>query len=178
MVRTRRIVRVYAVEIPREISSSFRARRWLLPLAVLAVTAAGCYASNAPVIQNFRCPVDGSHYFDDYGPRDDGSFHYGIDMLAPTGTPTWAVKDGTLRYNFEDLGGLVAYLYAKDGNVYYYAHMSEQIGGDRPVVQGDPIGRVGQTGNATAPHLYFDMRIGDVNGNRPDPYPTLQNAGC
>lgn len=59
-------------------------------------------------------------------------------------------------------GGLVAYLYADDGNVYYYGHMSETVGGDRPVGQGEEIGLVGEIGSATAPHLYFDMRLGST----------------
>ena len=81
--------------------------------------------------------MDGSQYSDDYGPRGSG-FHYGIDMLAPTGTPTWAVKSGGVHYTLESAGGLVAYLYADDGNVYYYAHMSEIIGdGNRGVGQGE-----------------------------------------
>ena len=121
--------------------------------------------------------MDGSTYTNDYGPRGTG-FHYGIDMFAPTGTPIWAVKSGELRYGLESAGGLVAYLFADDGNVYYYAHMSEPIGADRRVEQGDPIGRVGQTGNATAPHLHFEIRIGGVNGQRINPYATLRNAGC
>jgi murein DD-endopeptidase MepM/ murein hydrolase activator NlpD len=57
--------------------------------------------------------------------------------------------------------------------------MSEILGdGDRRVGQGEPIGRVGQTGNATGPHLHFDIRLGGVNGQHTDPYPTLRNAGC
>ena len=44
--------------------------------------------------------------------------------------------------------------------------------------QGEPIGRVGETGNATGPHLHFDIRLGGVNGQHTDPYPTLRNAGC
>jgi murein DD-endopeptidase MepM/ murein hydrolase activator NlpD len=118
--------------------------------------------------------VDGSRYSNDYGPRGSG-FHYGIDMLAPTGTPIWAVKSGSVQYTLESAGGLVAYLSAVDGNVYYYAHMSEIIGdGDRGVGQGEPIGRVGQTGNATGPHLHFEIRLGGINGERTNPYPTLR----
>jgi murein DD-endopeptidase MepM/ murein hydrolase activator NlpD len=160
-----------------------RVRRWLLvPLALLAVAAAGCFPSSppngGPIIENFRCPIDGATYTDNYGPRPDGSFHYGIDMFAPTGTTEWAVKNGNVQYASESLGGLVAYLYADDGNVYYYAHMSQTVGGDRPVAQGGAIGLEGQTGDATAPHLHFEIRLGGVNGDRPDPYSTLRNAGC
>src|SRR5207244_5147141 len=116
-------------------------------------------------------------YTDDYGPRGSG-FHYGIDMLAPTGTPTWAVKSGGVYYTLESAGGLVAYLYADDGNVYYYAHMSEIIGdGNRGVGQGEPIGRVGQTGNEIGPHLHFEIRLGGVNGQHTVPYQYLSNDG-
>ncbi|HYV59197.1 MAG TPA: M23 family metallopeptidase [Acidimicrobiia bacterium] len=157
-----------------------RAWRWmLLPAALLALIAATCSPNGGTVIPNFRCPVDGSTYRDDYGPRSDGSFHYGIDMLAPTGTPIWAVKSGSVHYALESAGGLVVYLSAVDGNVYYYAHMSAILGdGDRSVGQGEAIGQVGQTGNATGPHLHFEIRLGGVNGQRIDPYPTLRNAGC
>jgi peptidoglycan LD-endopeptidase LytH len=159
-----------------------RVRRWWIPVAVLVVTAAACFRStNGPVIiiNDFRCPVDGSKYTDNYGPRPDGSFHYGIDMLAPTGTNLWAVKDGNVHYASESAGGLVAYLFADDGNVYYYAHMSGIIGaGDRRVAQGDVIGLVGESGNATAPHLHFEIRLGSVTALGIDPYPTLKSAGC
>ena len=151
---------------------------WLVPLAALVLAATGCFGGGT-VIGDFRCPVDGSMYTDDYGPRADGSFHYGIDMHAPTGTPIWAVKSGSVHYTLESAGGLVVYLSADDGNVYYYAHMSEILGGgDRGVGQGEAIGRVGETGNATGPHLHFEIRLGGVNGQRVDPYPTLRNAGC
>lgn len=158
--------------------SSSRARRLLLPVLAFAVVLVACAAPVGTVIPNFRCPVDGSSYTDNYGPRPDGTFHYGIDMLAPTGTREWAVKSGSVQYAQESLGGLVAYLYADDGNVYYYAHMSQTTGTDRPVNQGEEIGRVGQTGDATAPQLHFEIRLGGVNGDRPDPYSTLRNAGC
>ena len=117
-------------------------------------------------------------YTDDYGPRGSG-FHYGIDMLAPTGTTLWAVKPGNVHYATEDAGGLAAYVFADGGNVYYYAHMSGIIGaGDRRVAQGDVIGLVGESGNATAPHLHFEIRLGSVTAHGIDPYPTLKNAGC
>jgi murein DD-endopeptidase MepM/ murein hydrolase activator NlpD len=172
------MVRAYAFCIPRK-NLFFRAWRWLLvPVALLAVIAATCSPNGGTVIPNIRCPVDGSTYTDSFGPRGSG-FHYGIDMLAPTGRTIWAVKAGSVHYTLESAGGLVVYLSAVDGNVYYYAHMSAILGdGDRGVGQGDPIGQVGQTGNATGPHLHFEIRLGGVNGQRVDPYPTLRAAGC
>jgi murein DD-endopeptidase MepM/ murein hydrolase activator NlpD len=126
----------------------------------------------------FQCPVVGSAYSDSYGPRG-GGFHYGIDMMAPTGTPEVAVKAGTVSYiPMGGAGGNEAYLAANDGNVYYYAHLSQFVGGARSVAQGEVIGLVGSTGSSTAPHLHFEIRIGGANGQRIDPYPTLVAAGC
>ncbi|MFA5882933.1 MAG: peptidoglycan DD-metalloendopeptidase family protein [Acidimicrobiia bacterium] len=127
---------------------------------------------------SFQCPVSGAAYSDNFGPRGSG-FHYGIDMFASTGVPLVAVKSGTVSYMaMNGAGGNEAYLYANDGNVYYYAHQSQFVGGPRSVSQGEVIGLVGSTGNSTAPHLHFEIRLGGPNGQRIDPYPTLQSAGC
>jgi murein DD-endopeptidase MepM/ murein hydrolase activator NlpD len=126
----------------------------------------------------FQCPLSGSAYSDSYGPRGDG-FHYGIDMIAPAGVPEVAVKAGTVSYMAMDgAGGNEAYLAANDGNVYYYAHMSQFVGGARSVAQGEVIGLVGSTGTSTTPHLHFEIRIGGANGERINPYATLRAAGC
>ena len=99
-------------------------------------------------------------------------------MMGPLGRPEYAVMGGTVSYAVESAGGNAAYLYASNGNVYYYAHMSQFVGGNRAVTQGQVIGLLGQTGNATGPHLHFEIRIGGANGTRIDPYATLIAAGC
>jgi peptidoglycan LD-endopeptidase LytH len=155
-----------------------RVRALWVPLLILLAVATACISSGGPVISNFRCPVDGSRYRDDFAePRGD-HIHGGIDMIAPEGRPIWAVKFGNVQYTLESAGGLVAYLYADDGNVYYYAHMSDMNGGNRRVGQGEHIGYVGHTGNASGSHLHFEIRLGNVNGQKANPYPTLRNAGC
>ena len=57
-------------------------------------------------------------------------------------------------------------------------HLSQFVGGPRSVSQGEVIALTGMTGNATGPHLHFEIRIGGDNGSRIDPYPTLRSAGC
>ncbi len=125
---------------------------------------------------SFMCPVAGAAYSNDYGGARN---HQGIDMFVPTGTPEVAVKGGEVRYvPFEGAGGNTAYLYANDGNVYFYAHMSAFAGGARSVSQGEVLGFAGMTGNASGPHLHFEIRVGGVNGTRINPYPTLKSTGC
>jgi murein DD-endopeptidase MepM/ murein hydrolase activator NlpD len=145
------------------------------PVAPTATVSAGTVVAN-PGSGSFMCPVFGASYTDDYGgPRG----HPGIDMMVPTGTQALAVKAGTVRYvPNEGAGGNTAYLNATDGNSYFYAHFSAFVGGPRTVAQGEVIGLTGMTGNATAPHLHFEIRIGGDNGSRIDPYPTLKAAGC
>jgi len=124
----------------------------------------------------FQCPVSGAAYSDDYG---GPTGHPGIDMFVPTGTAAVAVMAGTVRYvPNEGAGGNTAYLAGADGNTYFYAHFSQFIGDGRTVAQGEVIGLTGMTGNATAPHLHFEVRIGGDNGSITDPYPMLTSAGC
>jgi murein DD-endopeptidase MepM/ murein hydrolase activator NlpD len=129
-----------------------------------------------PTTGAFQCPVQGAAYSDDYGGPGG---HPGIDMFVPTGTAAVAVMAGTVRYvPNEGAGGNTAYLAGQDGNTYFYAHFSQFIGDGRTVAQGEVIGLTGMTGNATAPHLHFEVRIGGDNGSITDPYPMLKSAGC
>src|SRR5436190_21568700 len=43
-----------------------------------------------------HCPVVGFTYGNGFGPLAGGGYHYGIDMVAPLGTPVYAVRSGTL----------------------------------------------------------------------------------
>ena len=129
-----------------------------------------------PTIGAFQCPVQGAAYSNDFGGPGG---HGGIDMFVPNGTAAVAVMAGTVRYvPNEGAGGNTAYLTGADGNSYFYAHFSQFIGAARTVAQGEVIGLTGMTGNTSAPHLHFEIRIGGDNGTKTNPYPTLQSAGC
>ncbi|MBA3287971.1 MAG: M23 family metallopeptidase, partial [Acidimicrobiia bacterium] len=125
------------------------------------------------------CPVDGpSAYTDTYGaPRSGGRTHQGVDMLAPTGTPLVAVVSGRVAFSQNSLGGNAVWLYGSDGNSYYYAHLSAFEGSSRSVSQGERVGYIGDTGNASGtPHLHFEVHPGGGAAVNPTPY--VRNAGC
>lgn len=106
--------------------------------------------------------------------RDGGRRrHLGVDIFAPRGTPALAAADGLVRAGTNELGGKVVWLYASDlGLTFYYAHLDRQLArtGAR-VKAGEPVGRVGNTGNAraTRPHLHF----GIYDDGAVDPFPFL-----
>jgi len=99
-------------------------------------------------------------------PRDGGNRdHQGVDIFAPRGTSVVAVADGEITsVKTGGLGGKVVWQRdEKRGVLYYYAHLDQQLvtTGQR-VRAGDPIGTVGNTGNArgTPPHLHFGVYRG------------------
>ena len=129
-------------------------------------------------IDAILCPMNGSAYGDSWGaPRSGGRSHEGVDMLAPMGTPIYAVVSGSVNFRQNRLGGNAASLVGDNGNRYYYAHLSRYEGVSRRVNQGDVIGYNGDTGNATGtPHLHFEIHPG--GGLAVNPTPSVRAAGC
>jgi murein DD-endopeptidase MepM/ murein hydrolase activator NlpD len=121
------------------------------------------------------CPIYGpmAHVNDWGAPRSGGRTHQGNDLFAPYGTADVAVIDGVIRWDFDDLGGQGIWLDGVDGVSYYYAHLSAFEGPPRPVLAGDVIGYVGDTGNAKGgpPHTHFGVKSG---GQMVNPYPTIK----
>lgn len=96
--------------------------------------------------------------------RRNGRSHSGIDILVPVGTPVYAAKSGTAFRGEVPTGyGRYIMIYHPDGYQTYYGHLSNWYARATEYVrQGDLIGYVGKTGNASSkymqPHLHFEIR--------------------
>jgi len=104
--------------------------------------------------------------------RGRSGFHAGLDIHSPAGAPIHAVADGrVIAAGRSGAYGLRVMLDHQAGLVSLYAHASEVLVevGDR-VRRGEPIALVGTTGNATGPHLHFELRWG---GGTVDPRTVL-----
>jgi murein DD-endopeptidase MepM/ murein hydrolase activator NlpD len=126
-------------------------------------------------------PVDGvdrSAIWSGFGAERDGGrrAHRGVDIFAARGTPVLAATDGWVtRVESTRVGGNVVWMQPLFGNMrVYYAHLHEQwVEPGEFVVTGQPLGSVGNTGNAatTPPHLHFGVyvRRAGVRGGARDP---------
>jgi murein DD-endopeptidase MepM/ murein hydrolase activator NlpD len=98
---------------------------------------------------------------DGFGPRGN-RFHAGIDIRAAKGTPVHAAGDGRVVFAGLARGGwgrLVVVSHA-DGVESMYAHLSAiAVRRDQSVLTGTRIGLVGASGEATGPHLHFEVRL-------------------
>jgi lipoprotein NlpD len=95
-----------------------------------------------------------------FGTRERDA-HEGIDLAAPEGTPVFAAEDGTVLFAGQQRGyGNLVLLAHKNDLVTVYAHNEENlVRKGQNVARGETIARIGHTGNATGPHLHFEVRV-------------------
>ena len=110
----------------------------------------------------FAWPIEGK-ILASFGPRKDGQHNDGINILAPRGAPVRAVENGVVAYAGEELRGFGRLLLVKHANgwVSAYAHNDSLLvqRGDT-VKRGQPIAKVGSSGNVARPQLHFEIRKG------------------
>lgn len=107
-----------------------------------------------------------------YGYRDhpvsgDYLFHAGTDLAAETGTPILAFADGVVDFIGESSAyGLYIQLDHGNGVTSFYCHCSElYLPKGTQVTKGQVIAAVGETGNATGPHLHFELKRDGIQLN-------------
>jgi murein DD-endopeptidase MepM/ murein hydrolase activator NlpD len=115
--------------------------------------------------EGYVFPVYGPSSFTDTfrAARAGVGWHHGEDIFAPLGAPLLAVADGTLfSVGWNDRGGYRLWLRDRQGNQFYYAHLSAfsplAVDG-KEVRAGAVIGFLGNTGDAqgTPYHLHFEI---------------------
>ncbi len=126
-------------------------------------------------------PVAGPHTFGDgFGAARKGHTHQGQDIMAACGTPEVAVSRAKVKFvSFQSLAGnYVVIRNKKLHQDYMYAHLATRamVSKGQIVQPGQQIGIVGQTGDATACHLHFELWLGKwYRGGHPvNPMPYLQ----
>ncbi|MGL5827336.1 MAG: M23 family metallopeptidase [Nocardioides sp.] len=123
--------------------------QWVLPLAKYRLTA----------------------QYGDYGLWS--SSHTGLDFAAPSGTPIYAVANGTVtETGYDGAYGNKTVLTLDDGTDLWFCHQTSYAVSVGDIVRaGDVIGYVGSSGNTTGPHLHLEVRPG--GGDPVDPYAAL-----
>ena len=98
---------------------------------------------------------------DPFGPRGD-RFHGGIDLPSAAGAPVVAAAPGRVTWAAARAGGwgnLVTIAHGS-GVRTMYAHLSAiSVHVGEWVAGGTVVGLVGSTGDATGPHLHFEVRV-------------------
>jgi hypothetical protein len=144
-----------------------------------------CVPTGAATAQGLLPPVSPACISSPFGPRIlpgkplAGTYHYGIDLPAPAGTPVRAVAAGTvLTIHRRGAGGLEIAL-QHTNFVTLYAHLGSVTPalaqGRLQVAAGEALGVVGRTGVSYGTHVYFELR---VNNERVDPAPYLHLDSC
>ncbi|MBD2179090.1 M23 family metallopeptidase [Pseudanabaena sp. FACHB-1998] len=93
------------------------------------------------------------------------SFHSGIDLGAPLGTPVLAAKSGRVDFAGwgDGYGNLIEIDHGSTGT--RYAHLEAiYVYQGQQVAQGQQIGIVGSTGRSTGPHLHFEIMVPSGDG--------------
>jgi len=113
-----------------------------------------------------------------YGEKRGSSTHKGVDLSlagdADLGKPVYSLTTGTVARTGYQADGAGNYIVIKDGqNETKYFHLQDKPKlqqGDKVVI-GDTIGKIGNTGVSTGPHLHVERW---ENGSTVDPYSWLK----
>jgi len=170
--------------------------RGTLVLALALLTLAGGASAAAP--QKIVFPVLGTAtYGDDFGQPRAGGAHQGIDIMAPKRSLALAAEAGKVEFwTHSASAGCMLYLHGQSGTDYYYIHLNNDLTPKNDnrgkcvagtayakglkdgakVAAGQPVGYVGDSGDANGIHAHLHFELHPGRGGAVDPYPWLQRA--
>lgn len=116
-----------------------------------------------------------------YGPRKHPitgkvTFHHGIDVAMPQGTPLTAGADGVVAHKGSGGSGGYTLLLRHTGGmhtVYYHLQKASHLAVGAAVRTGDVVAYSGNTGASTGPHLHYELRRSKRWGDTIDPAPHI-----
>jgi murein DD-endopeptidase MepM/ murein hydrolase activator NlpD len=158
----------------------------LTPPPVPTTTLPGVPTPAQTVADGAVFPVVGAHNFggpgNRFGAPRDGYTHQGQDVLTAEGTPVVVPLAGTITTTSYQAGGAGYYAveHTGVGFDFMFAHCeadSLALSAGQVVSAGQALCKAGQTGDATAPHLHFEIWVGgwQAAGGQPiDPLPYLE----
>lgn len=156
------------------------------PAPVSATPEAGVATPAETVAAGAVFPVAGTHSFGNsenrFGAPRSGHVHQGQDVLTAEGTPVLAPLSGAIESTSYQAGGAGYYVveHTSVGLDLFFAHCqagSLAVSAGQGVSPGQLLCHAGQTGDATAPHLHFEMWVGGwqaPTGHPIDPLPYLE----
>jgi murein DD-endopeptidase MepM/ murein hydrolase activator NlpD len=122
-------------------------------------------AGEALIHSGLRYPLDRLHITSGFGwrthPVTGGrSFHNAVDYRAAAGAPVYAVADGLVtQSSYDDASGNFVAIMHSDISQSYYLHLSQRgVRQGQYVRGGQVIGKVGNTGRSSGPHLHFGIK--------------------
>ena len=176
--------------------TTFRGALFLLLVAglVTGTAAARSGDTSKPIV----FPILGAaHYADDFGDPRAGGPHQGIDIMAAKKSLALAAEAGKVKFwTTSASAGCMLYLYGASGTTYYYIHLNNDLtrGNDNrgkciagtayatglkngaKVAAGQPVGFVGDSGDANGAHAHLHFEVHPGGGKAVDGYPFLQTA--
>ena len=166
----------------------------LLAAGLLAGTTSARGDTTKPII----FPVLGAaHYTDDFGQPRAGGPHQGIDIVAAKRSLALAAEAGKVKFwTTSATAGCMLYLYGASGTTYYYIHLNNDLTRNNDnrgqcvagtayatglkngakVTAGQPVGFVGNSGDANGIHAHLHFEVHPNGGRAVDGYPYLQAA--
>jgi murein DD-endopeptidase MepM/ murein hydrolase activator NlpD len=161
------------------------------PAPVTPATGAGSTPPGVPTPSQLAAegavfPVAGAHNFggpeNRFGAPRSGHTHQGQDILTSEGTPVVAPLAGSILTVGYQAGGAGYYAaeHTRSGFDFFFAHCaagSLAVATGQGLTAGQELCRAGQTGDATTPHLHFEMWVGGWQteaGYPIDPLPYLE----
>ena len=116
-----------------------------------------------PLVENWQDKISSRFGYRIHPITKEKSFHAGIDIAVPVGTPLYSCTDGTVMIaQYSESAGYYIRILTDSGYSVIYMHLdSLGVSAGETVHKGMLIGATGNTGRSTGPHLHLEVRTPD-----------------